>query len=187
MLAVTEDLPMVQALLDRCAEYTVAYACALAAEGADMLSGGASPAALLGPKLYREVALPFEQRAIAEIKARTGLPVSLHMCGNATPILAELARSGADVLEVDHRTNLREACRILPHHIAMWGNLDPVGVLAQGSPQNVRLDAKEFIQMMTDAGRHRFVLSSGCTLAVETPTENLHALINTAKNYPNVS
>ena len=44
--------------------------------GADMLSGGDSPAALLGPRLYREAALPFEQQAIARIKAKTGLPVS---------------------------------------------------------------------------------------------------------------
>ncbi len=186
MLAVTDDLPMVNALMERCAEYTIAYACALAEAGADMLSGGSSPAALLGPKLYREIALPFEQRTIAEIKARTGLPVSLHMCGNATPILADLANSGADVLELDHRTSLREACRILPRHIAIWGNLDPVSVLAQGSPQDVKLAAKEFIQTMTDAGHHRFVLSSGCTLAVETPAENLQALINTAENYPGV-
>lgn len=186
MLAVTDDLPMVNALMERCAEYTIAYARALAAAGADMLSGGASPAALLGPKLYREIALPFEQRAIAEIKARTGLPVSLHVCGNATPILADLANSGADVLELDHRTNLREACRILPRHIAVWGNLDPVGVLAQGSPQDVKHAAKEFIQTMTDAGHHRFVLSSGCTLAVETPDENLETLIQFARNYPDL-
>lgn len=184
MLAVTDDLPMVEALMSRCAEYTVAYACALAAEGADMLSGGASPAALLGPKLYREIALPFEQKAIARIKASTGLPVSLHICGNATPILADLARSGADVLELDHRTNLRDACRIIPRHIAIWGNLDPVSVLAQGSPREVSAAAQEFIQTMRGEGHHRFVLSSGCTLAVETPAENLQALINVAHNQP---
>ena len=182
MLAVVDDLPVVNALMDRCLEYTVAYASALAAAGADMLSGGASPAALLGPKLYREIALPFEQKAIARVKAATGLPVSLHMCGNATPILADLTQSGADVLELDHRTNLREACRIIPRHVAIWGNLDPVSVLAQGSPQDVWYAAQEFIHTMTDTGHHRFVLSSGCTLAVETPAENLQALISAGKN-----
>ena len=184
MLAVTDDLPMVKALMERCTEYTVAYASALAAEGADMLSGGASPAALLGPKRYREIALPFEQKAIARIKAATGLPVSLHICGNATPILADLTQSGADVLELDHRTNLREACRLVPRHVAIWGNLDPVSVLAQGSPPDVRQVAQEFIHTMTAAGHQRFVLSSGCTLAVETPAENLQALMDVARNQP---
>lgn len=185
MLAVTDDLPMVNALMDRCLEYTVAYACALAAEGADMLSGGASPGALLGPKLYREIALPFEQSAIAGIKAATSLPVSLHMCGNATPILADMAQSGADGLELDHRTNLHEACRIVPRHVAIWGNLDPVSVRAQGSRQAVSAAAQEFIQTMRGEGHDRFGLSSGCTLAVETPAENLQVLIHVAHNQPN--
>jgi len=183
MLAVNDDLPMVRALLERCADYTVAYGCALGDAGADMLSGGASPAALLGPKLYREVVLPFEQQVIARIKASTGLPVSLHMCGNATPLLADMAQSGADVLELDQRTDMRDACRIIPRHVAFWGNLDPVAVLAQGSPLDVVRAAKEFIETMRAAGHRRFVLSSGCTLAMETPEENLHALIDTAKNY----
>lgn len=184
MLAVNDDLPLVRALLERCAEYTVAYACALAEAGADLLSGGASPAALLGPRLYREIALPFEQQVIARIKAATSLPVSLHMCGNATPLLAEMAQSGADVLELDQRTDMRDACRILPRDVAIWGNLDPVGVLAQGSPPDVTRAATEFFEIMNCAGHQSFVLSSGCTLAVETPAENLHALINAAKDCP---
>jgi uroporphyrinogen-III decarboxylase len=106
------------------------------------------------------------------------------MCGNATPILAAMAESGADVLELDQRTDMRDACRIVPGRIALWGNLDPVAVLAQGSPQDVVRAVKEFVQTMAAAGRQRFVLSSGCTLAMETPDENLHALINAAKNYP---
>jgi len=183
MLAVNDDLSMVRVLMERCVEYTVAYACALAEAGADMLSGGASPAALLGPKLYREVALPFEQLAIARIKSKTSLPVSLHMCGNAKPILADMAKSEADVLELDQRTDMRDACRILPRHITIWGNLDPVSVLAQGSPREVTSAANDFIETMDSAGHKRFVLSSGCTVAVETPEENLNALIKTVKEY----
>ena len=178
MLAVNDNRPMVKALLERCAEYTTAYACALAEAGADMLSGGASPAALLGPRLYHEVAWPFEQQVIARIKAKTGLPVSLHMCGNATPILADLAQSGADVLELDQRTDLRDACRIVPRHVAIWGNLDPVAVLSRGTPRDVVRAANEFLATLRAAGHERYVLSSGCTLAVETPEENLQALIS---------
>lgn len=186
MCAVVDHPAMIRRLLERCAEYTVAYACALADAGADLLSGGASTGALLGPKLYREVALPFEQQVIARIKAKTGLPISLHVCGNATAILGDMAKSGADVLELDQRTNMRDACRMIPRHIAIWGNLDPVAVLAQGTPQDVVCAAKEIIQTMNAAVHERFVLSSGCTLAMETPDENLHALINAAKNWPNL-
>ena len=64
MTSVIEDQPLVDALMERCSEYTRAYAVALARAGADMLSGGDSPAGLLGPQLYREFALPAEQRVI---------------------------------------------------------------------------------------------------------------------------
>ena len=186
MTEVADNPDLIKALMTRCADYTVAYACALAEAGADMLSGGASTGALLGPKLYTEIAAPFERQVIARIKARTGLPVSLHMCGNAKPVLASMAESGADVLEMDQRTDMRDACKIIPRSIAIWGNLDPVAALARGTPQDVVRAAKEFIGIMNSAGHERFVLSSGCTLAMETPDENLHALINTAKQWPNI-
>jgi len=187
MMEVRDDPEMIKALMTRCADYTVAYACALAEAGADMLSGGASSGALLGPKLYAEIAAPFERQVIARIKAKTGLPVSLHMCGNAKPVLKTMAESGADVLEMDQRTDMRDACEIIPRNIAIWGNLDPVAVLAHGTPQDVVRAAKEYIGIMNAVEHKRFVLSSGCTLAMETPDENLHALIKTAKNWPNVN
>ena len=40
-----------------------------------------------------------------------------------------MATSGADVLEIDHQVDLAEACRAVPEEIALWGDLDPVGVL----------------------------------------------------------
>ena len=74
MTSVIEDPPLVTALMERCSEYTRAYAVALARAGADMLSGGDSPAGLLGPQLYREFALPAEQRVIAAIREETSVP-----------------------------------------------------------------------------------------------------------------
>ncbi len=186
MVEVTENPELVRALMTRCADYTVAYACALAEAGADMLSGGASTGALLGPKLYAEIAAPFEREVIARIKARTRRPVSLHMCGNAKPVLATMAQSGADCLEMDQRTDMRDAVKVIPRNVAIWGNLDPVAVLARGTPQDVVHAVKDYVGIMNTAGHERFVVSSGCTLAMETPDENLHALINTAKNWPNV-
>ena len=56
----------------RGAEYALAYAHALGAAGADLLSGGDSPAGLLGPRLYEQIALPAERALISRIKAATG-------------------------------------------------------------------------------------------------------------------
>lgn len=177
MLKLTDDRPFVEAVMARCEEYALAYGRALGDAGADLLSGGDSPAGLTGPRGYREVALPFERRVIAGLKAATGKPVSLHICGDATPMLADMAAAGADVLEIDHQVDLARACPIVGPDLALWGNLDPVGVLAQGSAELVRRVAREAAAAAAGAGHRRFVLSSGCTLAVETPFENLDALL----------
>jgi len=182
MLKIVDDPPFVEALMDRCAEYQFAYACALAAAGADMLSGGDSPAGLISPALYSQSVQPVETRAIQRLKAATGKPVSLHVCGNATPFLPRMAATGADVLEVDYQVDLREAYRNVGTNVALWGNLDPVRVLAQGKISDVQHAVHHALEAVESAGSSRFVLSSGCTLAMETPAENLHALIRGGAN-----
>ena len=178
MLKIVDDPPFVEALMERCAEYQFAYACALAKAGADMLSGGDSPAGLISPSLYTQIVQPVEARAVRRLKAATGKPVSLHICGNATRLLAGMAATGADVLEIDHLVDLREACRMVGPNVALWGNLDPVRVLAQGTASDVRRAVNDALKAVKSAGHSRYVLSSGCTLAMETPAENLEALLN---------
>jgi uroporphyrinogen decarboxylase len=182
MTSLIDDRPMIEALMERCIEYAAAYASALANAGADMLSGGDSPAGLIGPRLYREAAMPFERRLIARLKSRTSMPVSLHICGDATPLLSDMASTGADVLELDHRVEPAAACRILGPNVAVWGNLDPVGLLAQGTPEQVRRATLDLMRTTADHGHRRWVVSSGCTLAPDTPAENLHAMLDAVRN-----
>ena len=73
--------------------------------------------------------------------------------------------------------NLEDACRIVGPDIALWGNLNPVAVLAQGTPERVTAESLTLLQAARSCGHSRFILSSGCTLAVETPHPNLDALM----------
>jgi len=183
MIAVVEQPAFVQRVMERCLDYGAAYAIALARAGADMLSGGDSPAGLLGPRLYKAIAQPFEKRLIQRIKSEVELPVSLHICGDATPILAEMAATGADVLEIDYPVQINQAFAMVDSRVALWGNLDPVGLLAQADPDTVYRKTRELLECVWHAGGKRFVLSSGCTLAVETPEENLDAFLAAARHF----
>ncbi len=181
MVKVMEDPPFVTALMERCEEYAIAYATALARTGVDMLSGGDSPAGLVSPRLYAELIQPVERRVVSRLKEVTRQPVSLHVCGQATPLLKGMADTGADVLEIDHAVDLAEACEIVGPGVALWGNLDPVAVLAHGTPAAVQSAARAALEATAKTGHSRFVLSSGCTLAVETPAANLDALGRAAR------
>lgn len=177
MLKQVDDRPFVEALMHRCLEYGVAYGAALGQAGADLLSGGDSPAGLLGPRPYSSLAQPLERELIQQLKAATGKPVSLHICGDARPILRSMAATAADVLEIDHAVDLGMACQTVGPGVALWGNVDPVRILAHGTEEEVRQSARTALAAVGEAGHRRFVLSSGCTLAVQTPHANLDALI----------
>lgn len=187
LVKAVEDPPFVEALMHRCEAWTLAYATALGRAGADLLSGGDSPAGLLGPRLYRRCAWPAEQRLIRRLKTVVDVPVSLHVCGDTTRLLPDLAGTGADVLEIDAPVSLAAACDAVGPGIALWGNLDPVRVLTHGTPEAVREAAQELIRTAKARGHRRFVLSSGCTLTLDTPPENLEALIETARRSSTVS
>jgi uroporphyrinogen-III decarboxylase len=125
--------------------------------------------------------LPYERKVVAALKARAARPVSLHICGNALPIVGDMAASGADVLELDHQVDIARACRAVGPGVAIWGNLDPVGLLARGDPGSVRTAACDLLRIVRDCGHARFVLSSGCTLAMETPAANVHAMLDAVR------
>jgi uroporphyrinogen-III decarboxylase len=86
-------------------------------------------------------------------------------------------------LELDYRVSLAKAAERIGPDVAIWGNLDPVAVLARGTVEEVRQATCELLKAVERCGHRRFVLSSGCTLAVETPPENLRAMFDAARQY----
>ncbi|MFC2156375.1 uroporphyrinogen decarboxylase family protein [Acidobacteriota bacterium] len=176
MQSLVLDPEPLKKLMDRCTEYCVVYGTALAEGGADMLSTGDSPAGLIGRQKYREIALPYEQKVFRTLKEKTDLPLSLHICGNCTHILEDMAESGADILEIDHLVGLDQACQKVPPEITLWGNIDPVSVLELGDPETVLNTIRQTVETIRGHGRNRFVLSSGCTVTPCTPQENLAIL-----------
>ena len=82
-----------------------------------------------------------------------------------------------------HQVDMAAACRIVGPQTALWGNLDPVGLLARGSVEQVVAATDALLQTVEACGHRRFVLSSGCTLAVDTPPENLAAMLDRARRH----
>ncbi len=180
MMMLTLDPPLARALIELCVEHAAAYGIAMAEAGADMLTTGDSAAVLIGPARYEQWALPAERAVFARIRARSSVPLSLHICGQSTPLLGLMAQSGADVLELDHAVDLGAACRAVPESLTIMGNIDPVGVILEGDPAGVAAAAAKALSIMEAAGRSRFILGTGCTLAPATPAANVQALLAAA-------
>lgn len=150
-----------------------AIRCAIAQidAGADIIGIGDAAASIVSPDSYRETILPFEQRLITAIHA-AGAAVKLHICGDITHLLHDVWRSGADIIDVDWMVDIRHALECWPAGPVLNGNFDPVAVMLQGTPEDVKRATR---RNLADGGT-RICVSPGCEVPLDTPHPNLHAL-----------
>ena len=104
-----------------------------------------------------------------------GVPVALHICGRSDNLLDEMARSGADCLEIDWQVNLGAAKARLGSRVSLKGNLHTTR-LAQSSPAEVYEDARCAIKAAGPGGA--FILSSGFTREAKYETQARDSLFS---------
>jgi uroporphyrinogen decarboxylase len=169
-------------LLEHCTAITLQFVDLIAKTGAHMTSNGDSPAGpdLVSPELYRRFALPYERR-IVERSHALGLPHILHICGNTDLILEDMLSCGSDGLDLDYKTSMRFAHRLMKNRTVFVGNLDPSSVLALGTVAHVEQTTRELLDVFADTPR--FILNAGCAIPAATPPENLHAMIRIARTF----
>jgi uroporphyrinogen-III decarboxylase len=75
---------------------------------------------------------------------------------------------------VDQTNDLVASRQELPD-VLLFGNLDPVGVISQGRPDEITEAVKSAVRRGVDA------VWPGCDLYLGTPLENLRALVKSSK------
>jgi MtaA/CmuA family methyltransferase len=180
-IALNEQPEWIHALLDYARRVATRYAYALIECGGRSTSIGEPVAgpAMLSPRHYRKFPLVHEQ-AMADELRQHGIILHNHICGNTAAILDDFIGSGAQVLEIDHKTDLRLARDHARGKAVLLGNID-TGLLASGSPQEVEDVCREALEVMGSEGG--LILGPGCALGTETPAENIHALVESARKY----
>jgi MtaA/CmuA family methyltransferase len=169
----------VERLLDYTTEQCTVYARALIDAGAHMTMMGESIAGpdVCAPDVYRRVAQPHERRVI-EALAAEGKAMGLHICGNATAIVSDMADTGARFLQLDYKVDRATVKAATQGRTTLIGTVDPSGVLALGSPDDVRVAAQADIDILAPGGG--YMLAPGCALPYGTPEANVEALIAAA-------
>ncbi len=170
MLDLSMQPEWVEELLERCVEVEIAFARAQIDAGADIIGLGDAVASLISPAMYRQYAMPYEQR-IFEAVHEMGALARLHICGNTNRILADMAATKADIIDLDWMVDIAEAARIFGEGPAICGNFDPVAVMLQGTPQEVRAA----VLRCAELGGDRWICGAGCEIPDGTPVENLRA------------
>ncbi|MDI7247232.1 MAG: uroporphyrinogen decarboxylase family protein [Bacillota bacterium] len=99
----------------------------------------------------------------------------LHICGDTSHLVRNMCATGAHGLSLDSPVDFARAAREADPEVVLIGNVDPVGVMVQETPDGVRRAVRALLDMMEPY--ENFILSTGCDLPYETPFENIDAFM----------
>jgi MtaA/CmuA family methyltransferase len=175
-IAEQPDNPRIAQLLEICYQSHLAVHRALAKAGAHLTSLGDSLAGpdVVSPRMFKRFARPYEERLVKDLTA-DGIFVVIHICGDTSKILDMLAEYEPCGFELDYKTDAGKAKQTAGKRHVLFGNIDPSGVLARGTVEQVREATRNLISVWKPQGR--FILTAGCDMPAITPPENIHVLI----------
>jgi MtaA/CmuA family methyltransferase len=178
MMDFFDDPPFVRDLFDFAVEMELRFAKAQVEAGADLMGIGDAAASLVGPQIYEEFVRPHEQKMVDAVHAM-GCKVRLHICGNTRRIVAGMGSLGCEIVDLDWMVPLDQARRDMGPDQVLAGNIDPVAVLRNGTPESV---AQAIAECHRQAGP-RYIIAAGCEVPRDTPEANVFALRDYARNH----
>jgi len=121
--------------------------------------------------LYVEFAQPYLTR-ICEAFPKDWVKV-FHNDANVRPFLQHLPSTGFDVLNWTYNIPVAEARAKTGGRMCLMGNVNPLGIATQGTPEQVRSDAIDVLNSTQGEG---LILSLGGGMSPGIPAANLQAL-----------
>lgn len=179
-LMIEDREALVFTLLDYAFDACAQFVDLMAGSGVHMISHGDSPAGpeMISPPMYRTYALPYQQKIVEQVHA-VGKSYVLHMCGSTDAILEDLLATGADAFDLDYKTDTNAIYRVMGQKAVLSGTIDPSGVLALGTPDQVEEQTRDMLDIYRDSAR--LIVCSGCALPPATPGANMRAMIDAVR------
>jgi MtaA/CmuA family methyltransferase len=178
MLDFNDDAGFVRDLFEFSVQMEVAFGKAQIAAGADLIGVGDAAASLVGPSIYEQFVWPYERKLIDGLRAAGGR-VRLHICGKTRRLFLWMGQLAAEIVDLDWMAPLEEARRAMGPAQVLLGNIDPVEVLRNKTPESVRTAIAECHRQ---AGP-RYIVGAGCEVVRDTPEDNLRALCEYARTH----
>ncbi len=171
-----DDPGFVRDLFAFVVEMELRFARAQVAAGVDLIGVGDAAASLVGPQLYQDFVWPYERKLVDGLH-QMGTRARLHICGNTRRLLGGMGRLGCEIVDLDYPSPLAEGRAQMGPDQVLLGNLNPVRVLRDGSPEGV---TKAIRECHAQAGA-RYIVGAGCEVPRDTPVANVRALCDYAR------
>jgi MtaA/CmuA family methyltransferase len=168
-------------LIDRALAVHLEYHRLMMEAGADITSFGDSSCGpdVLSPAMFRKFSLPFHKKLQKEL-AKRGVKTICHICGNLDQIIADVADIGFAGVEIDYKTNIEQAARIMRHKSVVFGPIDPSGMFYYASPEKMSAETTRVLDYFNGTG---IVIGAGCAIPKGAPEETIRAFAKTARAY----
>lgn len=140
---------------------------------------------MISVKHYERFSLPYMQEMVREIH-RQGLKAIIIYFGGVADRLEQIASIGADGLLFEtsmkgYTNDLGQIAEQIGGRVSLFGNLDPIGVLQDGTDAEVQAG----IQQQIAAGRKArgFILSTASPITPNTPLRRVQQFIAWGREY----
>lgn len=129
---------------------------------------------------FREFVKPYMKTCADRVRERTGQGPMLHICGNSSRIWRDMLETGAATLSLDNVVSLADARAQVGSEVCLMGNVDPVSIVARGTPEQIR-EAVRLCLLQAGDNPGGFVLATGCQIPLEAPAENILCFAEAAR------
>jgi len=163
-------------LLHRIAQATIPYLKAQIAAGAAAVQLFDTWCGELSLRDYEDFALPAVQEIISALASAAPQTPLIYYTKASHHLLPAVARSGANVLSVDWRVDMRALRENLGPKVAIQGNIDPTVLF--GPPEEIRRATQDAISALSGVGH---ILNLGHGILQHTPVENAKLFIETGQ------
>lgn len=171
MLDFGDDPTFVRDLFEFVIHMELRFAKAQLDAGADIIGVGDAAASLVGPRIYESFVWPYEKKLVDGIHEMGGR-VRLHICGNTRAILAGMGRLDCEIVDLDYPAPVAEGRKAMGPRQMILGNVEPVGVLRDGSPRTV----EAAFRTCHEAAGERYIVGAGCEVCRDTPVRNVETM-----------
>lgn len=180
MILCYEEPELVETVLEKVTEFLCEYAKAFKAAGANGVVMAEPAAGLLSPNLINEFSTPYVNK-IREAVEDDEFMVIYHNCGNVEPLMKQMNEIDAQAYSFGNAIDIEKALEVIPQDRLVIGNIDPAGVLRNGTPEMIREETRKLLERCSKYPN--FIISSGCDIPPMTSFENLDAFFETVEEF----
>ncbi len=173
--SVIRDQEFLRQLLQYCTRAIIRYSQALAEHGADAVCILEPTAGILSPGQFEKNSAVY----LKEIAAAVAVPSILHICGDTNVLIPNMLETNCSAISVDWQVDMKQVLQQVRGRIQVFGNIDPVNVVAYGSVEDIDGALLELVSLARD--NDNLTISTGCDLPLDTNMENLSYLFRESR------